>query len=94
MLNEKDRRELDAIERELAAADPMLARRLRRRRLLRIPGGPAGRLAALGVLLAFGLIWLGLGGQALLLLLVLSAPFLVQRWLRRPLRGGRHDAPG
>ena len=92
MFSEKERDALAGIERELTAADPRLARRLRRRRVPRVPGGRAAGLAVLGVLLAVGLMVLGLVGQALLVLAVLSAPLFLRYLGRRP-RGGGRDRP-
>ncbi|PVZ09502.1 DUF3040 domain-containing protein [Actinomycetospora cinnamomea] len=85
MLDDRERRALERLEHELASADPLLARRMRR-------ALPTWRrwatwrvlLAAVGVTLAVGLVVLGLAGQALLVLVILSWPLVAHMRAQRP----------
>jgi anti-sigma-K factor RskA len=82
MLNDRDRQVLEEVERELASADPALARRMRRRTWR---GRAAWRvvLAAAGVALAIALLALGLVVQAILVLVILSWPLTPHLQRRR-----------
>ena len=73
MLNDRDRLVLEEVERELASADPALARRMRR---WTWRGRAAWRvvLATAGVALAIALLALGLVVQAVLVLMISSWP--------------------
>ena len=73
MLDDEERTVLEETEKELAREDPGLVRRMRRGRR-----GRGRRVAVLvaTVLLVVGLLWLGLPGQALLVV-VLGLGFLV-----------------
>lgn len=75
MLDDDERTVLEETERALLRDDPALARRMRRGRVRRTTGR---RLAILVVTatLVVGLLWLGLPGQALLVVMV-GAGFLV-----------------
>ncbi|GAA4734414.1 DUF3040 domain-containing protein [Actinomycetospora chibensis] len=86
MLNDRDRQVLEEVERELASADPVLARRMRR---WTWRGRAAWRvvLAATGVALAIALLALGLVVQAVLVLMISSWP-VTAPLLRR--RGQQH----
>ncbi len=69
MLDDAERTVLEETEQELARNDPGLARRMR------LAGGGGGRgrriaVAVVTVVLVVGLLWLGLAGQALLVVLV------------------------
>lgn len=78
MLSDRDRHVLEEVERELAFADPVLARRMRQ---WTWRGRAAWRvvLAAVGVALAIALLALGLVVQAGLVLMILSWPALTAR---------------
>ena len=82
MLNDRDRHVLEELERELASADPVLARRMRPRRWR---GRTAWRvvLATAGIALAIALLALGLVGQALLVMMILSWPITALLMRRR-----------
>ena len=96
MLDDEERTVLEETEQALLRDDPGLARRMRRR-----PGGGDGRarrvaVAVVTLALVVGLLWLGLPGQALLVVMVGLGFLLALGW--RPsgrvptiLRG--HEAP-
>jgi hypothetical protein len=81
MLNDRDRQVLEEVERELASADPVLARRMRRWSWRGWAAWPAV-LAASGVAVAIALLALGLLVQAVAVLVILSWP-LTARLMRR-----------
>jgi hypothetical protein len=80
VLNERERRILSAIEQGLDQDDPDLRGRLDPPRRWR----PSWRavVAGLGVVVAVCLVLLGLAGQAVLLLAVACAPWLLHRRAR------------
>src|SRR3954454_13814114 len=83
-LDDAERSVLAATERALAADDPSFARRWHR------PSGSRGRrsrtrllVVVVGLLLIVGLFWLGLPGQALLVLLLTVGVLLGVGWRPR-----------
>ena len=90
MLNERERRELDEIERAMRDADPDLDTLFRRRRASSSRGTLAlFALVAVLVALALGLVLLGLVLQALMVLAVAAWPATVLRGRRT-----RPEPPG
>jgi hypothetical protein len=89
MLNDRDRQVLEEVERELASADPALARRMRQRTWRGRAAWPVV-LAVSGVALAIALLALGLVMQAILVLMILSWP-VTARLVRR--RGHQQPPP-
>jgi hypothetical protein len=80
MLDDEERTVLEETEQALLRDDPGLARRMRRR-----PGGGDGRarrvaVAVVTLALVVGLLWLGLPGQALLVVLVGLGFLLALGW--------------
>jgi hypothetical protein len=67
MLDDEERTALEETEAALARDDPGLARRLRRGRTGR---GPRVAVVVVTLVLVVGLLWLGLPGQALLVVMV------------------------
>jgi Protein of unknown function (DUF3040) len=92
VLNERERRILSAIEQGLDQEDPDLRGRLDPPRRWR----PSWRAVAagLGVVVAVCLVLLGLAGQAVLLLVVASAPWLLYRWTRAGTERTGRSTPG
>lgn len=80
MLNERERRILSAIEQGLDQDAPDLRGRLDRPPRWRLSWRAVA--AGLGVVVAVCLVLLGLVGQAVLLLAVACAPWLLHRWTR------------
>jgi len=91
MLNERERRELDEIERAMRDADPDLDTLFRRRRATTSSRGTLALFALVVVLaaLALGLVLLGLVLQALMVLAVAAWPATVLRGRRT-----RPEPPG
>jgi Protein of unknown function (DUF3040) len=83
MLDDEERTVLDETEAALARNDPGLARRMRRGRGWSGGGGGRGRRVAVTVvivLVVVGLFWLGLPGQALLVVMVGLGFLLAMGW--------------
>jgi hypothetical protein len=85
MLDDQERTVLEETEQELARNDPGLARRMRR-------GGNGGRggrgrrtvVVVVTVVLVVGLLWLGLVGQALLVVMIGLGFLLALGWQPGP----------
>jgi hypothetical protein len=77
-LDAAERAVLEALERDLADGDPVLAHQMRhgwgRRRTARLVG------VVLAIALVVGLLWLGLPGQACLVVVVTVALLLLTGW--------------
>jgi len=82
-LDDAERSVLAETERSLAADDPSFARRWHRAWGGRRRSRPRVAVVAVGLLLIVGLIWLGLPGQALLVLLVAVGVLLGSGWRPR-----------
>jgi hypothetical protein len=102
MLDDEERTVLDETEAELARNDPGLARRMRRGRGWSGGGGGGGRARRVAVtvvivLVVVGLFWLGLPGQALLVVMVGLGFLLAMGWRPSvripPMMRGEKDTP-